>query len=168
MNTKYARILLTALSISALVLAGCSADDEDTRPTGPGNTGGTGGGATLNAGNIGAVQSPIVTTVAKAIVQGSGTYPGAKGGTLAVTRTSASLTSVSYNVVFTGYSGDGLLFIDGPLSIETILANQSTKIAGELNLSGTYSAKLGLDLTTTNNVTTGTITVDGQRFPISG
>ena len=78
---------------------------------------------------------------------------------MTVTRTSVSLTSVSYNVVFASYSDDGLLFTDGPLTIDVTLATQSTKVTGELTLSGTYSAKVGLDLTTT---------VDGQKFPVSG
>lgn len=114
------------------------------------------------------MQSPIVIAITKAIIQGAGTYNGAKGGTMTVTRTSVSLTSVSYNVVFASYSDDGLLFTDGPLTIDVTLATQSTKVTGELTLSGTYSAKVGLDLTTTNKVTTGTTTVDGQKFPVSG
>jgi len=85
-----------------------------------------------------------------------------------VTRTSASLTSLSYDIVFASYSDDGLLFIDGPLVVNITVATQSTKVTGELTLSGTSSAKVGLDLTTANNVTTGTITIDGVPIPISG
>ena len=172
MSAKFAWILLIALSISTLILAGCNSDDEDTSPTGPGtsNTGTTGTTGTIDASNVGAVQTPIVIAVTKAIVQGEGTYNGAKSGTMTVTRTAVSVTGLSYNAVFASYTDDGLLFIDGPLVISITLATQSTKITGELTTSGTLSAKVGLDLTSANGVTTGTITVDGQKIsiPVSG
>ncbi len=71
MNATFTRVLLTALSIAALLLAGCGDDDEESNPTGPGTTsggtsGGTGGVAgSINAGNVAAAQGALTTAFAK-------------------------------------------------------------------------------------------------------
>ena len=177
MNTKFARILLTALSISALVLAGCSSDDEDTSPTGPGTTNGnttggpTGGtGGAIGSGDIAAAQAALTTTFTNALAKGPGTHPGAKSGTVKVTISTGKLaqTSINYSVLFSNYSDDGLLYIDGPLTISGNPVTQSFKYVGDLSLSGTYKSNVKLDLTIEGGVTSGTITVDGQKFPVSG
>lgn len=180
MNAKYARILLTALSISALLLAGCSDDDEETSPTGPGitnggTTGGTTGGtgAAIGAGNVAAAQAALTTTFSSALAKGPGTHAGAKSGTVKVTLSTGKLaqvgiTSIKYNVEFDNYSDDGLLYIDGPLTITGNLATQAFKYAGTLTLSGTYASTVGIDISIEAGRATGTITVDGQKFPVSG
>ena len=166
MSAKFARTLLTALSISVLILAGCG--DDNSNPTGTGNssnTGTTGSGAgTIDASNIGAVQAALATAITSALLKGPGSHNGAKSGTVTVTIAIGKPTQM----VFANYSDDGLLFIDGPLAIDINLATQSRKITGDLSLSGAYSAKVGLDLTITATGTTGTVTVDGQKFPVSG
>ena len=168
MNNKFARTLLTALSISALVLAGCSDDDDDsTGPTGP-----TGTGAAINAGNVGAAQAAMTNVFTTALAKGPGTHNGATSGTVKITFSTGKLaqigTSIKYNAVFTNYSDDGLLYIDGPLAITGNPATQSFKYVGDLDLSGTYSGNVKLDLTITNGVPSGTVTVDGVPFPVSG
>lgn len=178
MNTKYARMLLTALSISALVLAGCGDDDEDSsNPTGPGTTNGdttggtTGGtGATIGAGNIAAAQAALTTAFSSAMAKGPGTHAGAKSGTVKVTLSTSkpAQTNVKYGVDFNNYSDDGLLYIDGPLTISGNLLTQSFKYVGNLDLSGTYNSNVKLDLTIEGGKSTGTITVDGVKFPVSG
>lgn len=171
MNSRFARILMTALSISALILAGCG-DDDDSSPIGPGNTGNTGGGAAINSGNVALVQGALTNVFTRALAQGPGTHDGAKSGTVKITLSTGKLaqigTSIKYNAVFTNYSDDGLLYIDGPLTITGNPATQSFKYVGDLTLSGTYSGNVKLDLTITNGVASGTVTVDGVEFPVSG
>ncbi|MBI2505701.1 MAG: hypothetical protein HYW07_21010 [Candidatus Latescibacteria bacterium] len=171
MSAKFARTLLTALSVSALILAGCGDDDEDTSPTGNGGGGGTGGA--INSGNVALVQGALTNVFTKALAQGPGTHNGAKSGTVKITLSTGKpaqvgLTSVKYSVVFTNYSDDGLLYIDGPLTISGNPATQSFKYVGDLTLSGTYAAKVGIDLTIEGGKPSGTITIDGQKFPVSG
>lgn len=174
MSAKFARTLLSALSISALLLAGCNSDSADTNPTGPtgaDNTGGTGG--VINSGNVAVVQGALTNVFTRALAQGPGTHNGAKSGTVKITLSTGKLaqvglTNIKYNVVFTNYSDDGLLYIDGPLTISGNPATQSFKYTGDLTLSGTYSAKVGIDLSIEAGKATGTITVDGQKFPVSG
>ena len=165
MNTKFARILLTALSISALILAGCNSDDDDdTNPTGASASG------AINSGNIDAAQAALTNVFTRALVQGPGTHNGAASGTVKITLATSKLaqTSIKYNVVFTNYSDDGLLYVDGPLTISGNPLTQSFKYVGDLNLSGTYKGNVKLDLTSTNGVASGTVKVDGVPFPVSG
>lgn len=174
MNAKFARALLTALSISALILAGCSSDDDETSPTGPTGTNNTGGASgAINSGNVALVQGALTNVFTKALAQGPGTHSGASSGTVKVTLSTGKLaqvglTNLKYDAVFTNYSDDGLLYIDGPLTISGNPVTQSFKYVGDLTLSGTYSGNVKLDLTIVSGVASGTVTVDGQRFPVSG
>ena len=172
MNAKFARTLLAVLSISALILAGCNSDSTDSNPMAPtdtstaGTTGTTGttGAGTIDASNIGAVQTALTAAITGALLKGPGAHNGTKNGTVTVTVAIGKPTQM----VFANYSDDGLLFIDGPLAIDLNLATQSRKITGDLSLSGAYSAKVSLDLTITTTGTTGSVTVDGQKFPVGG
>ena len=124
----------------------------------------------VTAINIAAVQAALTTTFTNALAQGPGTHPGAKNGTVKITLSTGKLaqTSIKYNVVFTNYSDDGLLYVDGPLTISGNPVTQSFKYVGDLNLSGTYNSNVKLGLTIEGGVTSGTIIVDGQKFPVSG
>ncbi len=143
-----------------------------------GTSGGTGGVAgSINAGNVAAAQGALTTAFAKVMALGPGTHNGAKGGTATVTIATGKLAqvgipNVKYNVVFANYSDDGALYIDGPLAITANLATQRFTYLGDLTLSGTYSAKMGIDLSIDGSSTppkySGTITVDGVPIPISG
>jgi major membrane immunogen (membrane-anchored lipoprotein) len=172
MSARFARALLTALSISALALAGCGGDDDEdtTSPTGPTGTGNTGGGTSINAGNIATVQATLTQVFTKTIAQGPGTHSGAVSGTVTITLSTGKLaqTTLKYKEVFDNYSDDGLLYIDGTLNVEGSLVTQVFKYTGDLDLSGAYSANVKLDLTLTNGAVSGTVTVDGVPIPVSG
>ena len=166
MNAKFARTLLAVLSISALILAGCSSDSANSNPTGPtdnSTTGTTGGGAgTINASNVGAVQAALTTTFTNVfftdLPKGPGTYNGTKTGTVKI---SGGLPK--YTLEFDRYSDDGQLFTTGNITFSPT-GPTTFKYTGDITLSGTYSGEIKIDVTVTNGVISGTYTVGGVEF----
>ncbi|MCC7261901.1 MAG: hypothetical protein IT369_05175 [Candidatus Latescibacteria bacterium] len=166
MNTKYARILLTALSISALVLAGCGDDDEDSsNPTGSTDTK-PGANAPITQANAQMVWAQAFQSIAQAQAQAGqgGTVNGTNSGKATV-KTSSSATGVTYTITFDDFSNDGLNWIDGPLTIKASTTGSFT-YTGKLTISGQYSGVVELNLSGGAAGVTGTIKTGGQTITV--
>lgn len=165
MNIKFTRALLTTLSISALILAGCGSDDDETSPTGGSETK-PGANAPITAANAQMVWAQAFQSITMTQAQAAqgGTVNGTNSGKATV-KVSTSATGATYTVTFDDFSNDGLNWIDGTLTIKASTTGSFT-YTGKLTLSGQYSGVVEINLSGSAAGVTGTIKSGGETLTI--
>ncbi len=155
----YRQRILTLSAAFALVLGGCG--DDDDAPTGP-----SGSGTAVSADNAGEVQTTLMTAFAAVAAKGPGTHQGTNSGQVVIEIVTGKATQTAdtrFSMVFSNFSDDGQLFIDGNLTYEI---GDAIVASGDLNLTGTFEGSVGLDLTVSDGQASGTISVNGTSVDI--
>lgn len=175
---KKFRHILTAVTATFVISLGCG----DDNPAGGGGGGGSpagganGANATVTSANAATVWATTFSQAFAALGQGfsvitkpvtpggSGVVNGTNSGTATFTgnlTSGANGTVMDASVVFDNFSNDGSLWMQGTLDVDLTLAQTGINgsYTGDFEIAGAYQASLDMDLTFTNNLPSGSISI---------
>ena len=164
-SMKRSRKALVA-GIASLMLAGFGGcGDDDKKGGGGGNSSTAPEGAAIDQSNIAATQAAVLGSALGVVSKGPGTHDGAHSGKVKIdiaTSKAAQAPNIRYTMKFTNYSDDGQIFLDGSIRYE--FSGATFSILGDIEMSGIYEGDLDIDITSSNGVVSGSISVDGTRY----